>query len=779
MTAPDATIRLRTLGSLQLHDAGGDEMRSLLAQPRRVALLVYLVLATPRGYHRRDKLVALFWPDQDESRARNALSQAVHFLRRSLGADAILSHADDEVGVNRELFWCDALDLEAAVSAGHWEEALELYRGAFLDAVHVSSAAPELEQWIDAERTRLGQQYANALERMAESREAVGDHDGAAVWLRKLAAHDPLNPRPALRLMRSLAAGGDTAAALRHARVHESMMRQELGAAVHPDITALSRELQATPRPGPLRASPPQSPVPPAPAMGSSSNAEPERPSPAPLGTHSSSGGLPPRRRMAMAVGGVGIATLAVLLASRHRQDAAIVTPPIQCLAVLPLENLSHDSTQEFFADGVTDAVITELARHEKLNVISRTSVMRYKRTTKPLPSIGRELNCDGLIEGTVTSDGNRVHVNAQLLYAPDDHHLWAMGYDGDLGDMLVLERAIADSIASQVHGVTTPVHSSPAPRVDPVAYGQYLRGRDAFRSRNPASLRQSIDLYKQSIARDSSFALGYAGLADAYRMLGGLGNAPRVPLTDSARMMATRALIIDSTLSEAHTSLAALLTDEAQWAGAEAEFRRAIDLEPGNSLAHQWYATLLATLGRKDDALQEIRRAGELDPLSQALRGAMVDIERYAGVRDSKTVLNNRADMVDPTHPGTVAFLSINLARSGRCAEAYAENRRAQELSPDNTTIRLTLAGVHKLCGKAAESRALLDSVEHRPDVARTAIYLAEFFAPTQPDSAFTWLERADWSMSSRFHLRTSPRLASLRNDPRYTRLLARMGLH
>ena len=792
MAGPGPTIRLRTLGSLQLHDAAGEEAQALLAQPRRVVLLVYLVLATPRGYHRRDKLLALFWPDHDETRARNALSQAVHFLRRALGADAVLSHADHEIGVNPDLLWCDGLEIEAAYSAGRWDEVLELYRGVFLDGVHISSAAPELEQWIDAERTHLGRRYAQALERMADAREAAGDHDGAVIWLRKLAAHDPVNSRAALRLMAALDAAGDRPGAIRHARVHEALVREQLGASVHPDIAALTRTLQSAAHSRPGRPEP--TPAPPASAQASvdstisangptTSVANTEAAKPAnsfrPLG-----GGALHRgpwrgvQRVAIALAGLAIVSLALLFASgRNRAD----TPsplPISCLAVLPLENLSHDSTQEFFADGVTDAVITELARHERLNVISRTSSMRYKRSTKPLPAIGRELNCDGLIEGTISTDGNRVHVNAQLLYAPDDHHLWAMGYDGEMSDMLALERQIADSIATQIHGVTTPARASPARRVDPVAYGQYLRGRDAFRSRNPASLRQAIDLYKQAIARDSTFALGYAGLADAYRFLGGLGYAPRAPLTDSARLMATRALILDSTLSEAHTALAALLTDEADWTNAEVEFKRAIDLEPGNSLAHQWYATMLATVARKDDALQEIRRASELDPLSQALQGAKVDIERYAGVRDSRVVLKERANMIDPTHPGTVATLSVNLARQGRCAEAYAENQKAQQLAPDNTTIRLSLVGVHMLCDRRADARALLDSIERRPDVARTGVFLAEVFAAKQPDSAFAWLDRTEWGMSSRFQLRVSPRLSPLRSDPRYTHLLERMGL-
>jgi TolB-like protein/DNA-binding SARP family transcriptional activator/Flp pilus assembly protein TadD len=767
-----STIRLRTLGSLQLHDATGEEVRSLLAQPRRIALLVYLAVAAPRGFHRRDTLLALFWPDHDEQRARNALSQAIHFLRRVLGAEAIISRGDDELGANAELLWCDAVAFEVAGGTGHLDEALELYRGPFLDGFHVSSAAAELDRWVDTERARLTQRYAQALDRMADAREAVGDSAGAAVWLRKLVASDPYGARATLRLMRSLAAAGDSTGAIQHARVHEALVREELGAAVDPGVAALVRTLQTAPQVEAVNLERTSSPAASITAPTEASVAA----AATPLTSTSRGWG---RRSSAIALGAVGVVAVGALALPRVRGASSLPPPPIHCLAVLPLENLNRDSTQEYFADGVTDAIITELARHEQLNVISRTSVMRYKRTTKPLPTIGRELNCDGLMEGTISIRGNHVHVNAQLLYAPDDRHLWAKGYDGELGDVLAIERQIADSIVSQVHGVTTPLQHAAAPKVDPVTYGQYLRGRDAFRSRNPASLRQAIALFKQTTARDSTFALGYAGLADAYRFLGGLGYAPRAPLSDSARLMAARALALDSTLSEPHTSLAALLTDDGEWARADAEFRRAITLQPGNSLAHHWYAILLATLDRKDEAVREIRRAEELDPLSQPIRGAKIDIERFAGV-SAAPVSPVRAALVDPTHPGTLASRSVNLARRGRCPEAYAENGRAQELAPDNTTMMISLVGVHMLCGRAAEGRALLDSVERRPDARAVGTLIAELFAAAnKPDSAFAWLERTEWRMQARYNLRVSPRLASLRSDARYPLLLARMGLH
>lgn len=774
-------IRLRTLGSLQLYDTAGDEVRAVLAQPRRAALLVYLAMAAPRGFQRRDRLLALFWADQDEVRARNALSQAIHFLRRALGADTILSRGDDEVTVSREKVWCDALELESALASGRTEEALELYRGPFLDGVHISSAAEDLERWIDDERTRFGEYYAQALKRMADEREAVGDHAGAAVWLRKLVVRDPLDPNAALRFMRALAAAGDNSGALRHARVHETLIREEIGCPVHPEIAAFRQTLLAEPQGSASTTEPIKPPSPLASSPSVSTSAEQALATP-PLGTTAAGRVTGTSRAVSMrgvyAAAAVTIISLGGFILPKIHRSASAAAPSIRCLAVLPLENLSRDSSREYFADGVTDAVITELARHERVIVISRTSVTRYKRSTKPLPVIGRELGCDGIIEGTVSTDGTRVHVNAQLLYAPGDRHLWAAGYDGELRDVLALERQIADSIAAQVHGVTTPQRRVPAQIVDPVAYGQYLRGRDLFRTRNPASLRQAVALFEQAIRRDSTFALAYAGLADAYRFLGGLGYAPRAALTDSSRMMAARALGLDNTLSETHTSLAALLTDDGDWPDAESEFRQAIALQPGNALAHQWYAIMLATVGRRGEALAEIRRAEVLDPLSQQIRGARVDIERFAGVRDTTRVLTERSRLLDPNDPGTVAMLSVNLARQGKCADAYVENERAQTLAPHNTAMLVSRVGVDMLCNRREEARALLDSVEHRPDAARNAVFIAQTFARNNPDSAFAWLNRCQWGTVSRFQLRVSVWLAPLRSDPRYAALLSRMGL-
>ena len=238
-------FRLRTLGVVDLRTTDGEEVRAVLAQPKRVALLAYLALATPRGWQRRDPMMALFWPERDAEHARNALNQAVFFLRRHLGADTIVARNAEEIRLNQGLLWCDAVAFEAALDAGNAEGALDVYGGPFLEGFHVSAAAAELERWVDGERDRMGREYARALQQMADEREAAHDRAGAIVWYRRLTAHDPLSSRAALGLIRTLAAAGERASAIQHARTHQTLLREELQAPPDREVTAFVSELQA------------------------------------------------------------------------------------------------------------------------------------------------------------------------------------------------------------------------------------------------------------------------------------------------------------------------------------------------------------------------------------------------------------------------------------------------------------------------------------------------------------------------------------------------------
>jgi DNA-binding SARP family transcriptional activator len=228
-------IRLRTLGALDLESADGQQLSAILAQPKRVALLAYLALARPGGFQQRDTLLALFWPERDSEHARNSLSQSLHVLRRALGADTLMSRNGDAIGIDPQLLWCDAVAFNEALDSGRTSDAVELYRGDLLEGFHVA-ASPEFEQWLAAERARLGGRYANAIEAIATAEEAVGKFGDAVVLWRRRAARDPYSSRVALRLMSALAAAGDSAAAIQHARVHETLLREELNAAPDAEI---------------------------------------------------------------------------------------------------------------------------------------------------------------------------------------------------------------------------------------------------------------------------------------------------------------------------------------------------------------------------------------------------------------------------------------------------------------------------------------------------------------------------------------------------------------
>jgi TolB-like protein/DNA-binding SARP family transcriptional activator len=783
-----SVLRLRTLGVLDLQAPDGSELRSVLAQPRRVALLVYLALATPRGPHRRDKLLALFWPDQDQAHARNALSQAVYFLRNALGADAVVSRTADELALDLSAVWCDALAFDEAVDARRYTDAVELYRGELLAGFHVAGAAAEFAGWLDTTRATYARRYESALQSIAAEREAAGDRAAVVVWRRRVAAHDPLNSDAALHLMRALAAAGDPGAAIRHARVHETLLREELDAPPDARITQLLKTLQAPPASTVSGQAPAPTPLPapavlpafdaasPATAIAVSSRSE----------TAPESAKHRPRARWRYAGGAVlGLAGAALgVFAFAHRRAPDVTS---SCVAVIPLASYSGDRSQDDLADAMTDALITELARYQRLSVISRTSMSHYKGTQKPLPEIARELGCNAVVEGSVVHEGSRVRVDAQLVNALTDRHLWAERYEREASELPGLERDIADAIAMQLHARDQsedsalggkPARAS-ARRADPIVYGLYLRGRDAALSRNPAGLRLAISLYKEALRRDSSFALGYAGLADAYRLAGGFGFMPLKFALDTAPAMARTALALDANLSEAHTSVAGTLTDAGDWPAAEREFRRALQLAPSNALAHHWYAALLITLDRQQEALREIRRARELDPLSQAIREMTTMLEVYIGIRSPTAPPLPPSAIVDPNHPGTAADRSVNLARAGRCSEAGAENTRAQQLAPDENMTLVSLVRVKLLCGDRAGAQSLLAKVERRPQIELQGVNVAEIHIKLgQIDSAFAWLGRTQWGMANRMHLRVDNDLKPLHADPRYRELLRKQNM-
>ncbi|PYV66047.1 MAG: hypothetical protein DMG97_30665 [Acidobacteria bacterium] len=451
----------------------------------------------------------------------------------------------------------------------------------------------------------------------------------------------------------------------------------------------------------------------------------------------------------------------------------------IRSIAVLPLENLSGDPAQEYFTDGMTDALVTELAQISSLRVISRTSVMRYKGTRKPLPDIAKELNVDGIVEGSVVQSAERVRVNAQLIEAATDRHLWASMYERSPGDVVILQSEVARAIAKAIQVQLTPQEQArlaQAQSVDPQAYEFYLRGRYFWNKRTEAALRKSIDYFRQAIQREPNYALAYAGMADAYIVRGDLS---REEQCSKAKAMARVALQMDEGLAEAHNALAmCLFSSDWDWVGAEREFQRAIALDPNYAWAHQWYGQFQHAMGRQNWAA-EVKRAGELDPLSLVIAGGGWYIE--SGQYDLAIDITRKKLELDPNYAGAYLALGRLYTLKGMYQEAIAQLQKGVDLSggaPESLSALGYTYGVSRKRNEALKILHQLTLLSKRRYVPRYQIALV-YVGLGEKDRAFDWLQKAvaDHSIPLVF-LRSAKEMASLRSDPRYAELLSRIGL-
>ncbi len=459
---------------------------------------------------------------------------------------------------------------------------------------------------------------------------------------------------------------------------------------------------------------------------------------------------------------------------------------PIHSIAVLPLDNLSGDPSEEFFADGMTDQLITDLAKVGSLRVISRTSVMQYKGARKALPAIARELNVDAIVEGSVVRSGQRVRVTAQLVQALTDQHLWAETYDRNLDDILKLQGEVADTIAQQVRAQLTPRQQAQirsAHVVNPAAYDAYLRGRLVFVNgyTKPDALRKAQDSFEESLHEDPNFALAYTGLADSYVYSAFAGAMPRDKAYQSAKAALAKAVQLDDSIGEAHDTLGLLSSDfDWDWNAADREFNRAIALAPSYSCAHEDRAMFLALMGRRAEALAEIKQIDQLDYGSSAAGSesfAYFELRDYAALIDA----SRRGLLFDPNSSFQHYMLGVGYEGTGKLAEAISEYKRASEMSQDIQSA-VALAHVYTASGEKGEAQKILRDLEHKAKQSSASPYaMATIYAGLgESDKAFASLEEAYTKRSLGFPswLQSDSVLDGLRPDPRFQNLLDRMGL-
>jgi TolB-like protein/Flp pilus assembly protein TadD len=458
----------------------------------------------------------------------------------------------------------------------------------------------------------------------------------------------------------------------------------------------------------------------------------------------------------------------------------------VRSIAVLPLQNLSNDPNQDYFSDGITDALTTNLAQIGALRVISRTSAMHFKGTRETLPEIGRELNVDAVVEGSITRSENRVRITAQLIDAQTDRHLWAKSYERELKDVLALQDEVARDIATEIRVRLTPEVQSRLSNsrvVDPEVYEDYLRGRYYWNRRTPEDVYRGIDYFQRAIAKDSNYALGYAGLADSYIVLAGYRIVSPKKVLPLAKAAALKALETDESLAEARTPLADFRAGyDFDFAGAEKEFKRAIETNPSYATAHSWYGEdVLAPLGRFPEALSELRQAEALDPLSRAINaihGYVLYLARDNGA--AITQLRKTLEL-DENFPQVHMYLGRVYVQNKMLAEALAEFKKADDLSRGEAFYRAWLSYGYAVSGQTSQARKILDELEKLSKQGYVSPYdiAAVWMGLGEREQTLKWLEAAYEDRAAYIEaINVEPIFEGLRSEPRFQDLVRRMNL-
>ncbi|HEX4536788.1 MAG TPA: winged helix-turn-helix domain-containing protein [Candidatus Acidoferrum sp.] len=455
-------------------------------------------------------------------------------------------------------------------------------------------------------------------------------------------------------------------------------------------------------------------------------------------------------------------------------------------LVVLPLENLSGDAEQDYFADGMTDELTANLAKIRSLRVISRSTAMAYKGTHKPLSEIARDLKVDAVVEGTVLKAGNRVRITAELVQVSTDHHLWADTYESQIGDVLALQNRVSSAIVDEIRINLSPEDKqrlAKNPSVSPDAYEDYLKGRYYWNRRSSEGFTKAIGYFEDATRRDPQYALAYAGLADCYGIIGATiyGSLPAAEAAPKAKAAAIRALEIDPSLAEAETSLAtAKFNYDWDWAGAAQGFQRAIQMDPRYATAYQRYSLYSIAMGRFDESLEQIKRARELDPLSISINSSL-GWRLYLARQYDRSIAQLRDTLeLDPSYEWPHFILGQAYEQKREFNLARAELQKAVELSHNSPLMISALAHADALSGNQEEALRLLQQLmaQSKKQYVSPFYVGVVYIALGKTETAIDWMEKAfaDHSNGLVF-LKVEPELDPLRSNPRFIALQERLN--
>ena len=745
-------------------------------QRHRLALLALLALAPARRLS-RDKLIAYLWPDRDAEAGRNLLKVSTYVLRSALGERALLSEGDD-LRLNPESLEIDVALFDVALERRDYPRAVELYKGPFLDGFFLPEAT-EFDSWSERERLRLAGGYRAALEALAQAAEDEKDFHGAVEHWRALAAHDPYDSAVAARLMSALVTVGNRAGALQHASVHERLLQAEFGVGLPPDIVTLVQRLKQAP----------------AAAAATSPPAVPDPTASPPLTENRESPALweQPRAARLIALTGVLVilAAVAVWALRRPAGPTAGATPGrTPAIAVLPFENVGS-AEDEYFAAGMTDEITSRLGAVRGLGVVPSRATERYARTSKTMREIGRDLGVDYVLLGSVRWAGEtqpaerKVRVTLELLRANDERQLWSTTYDRVIDDIFEVQSDIATQVVSRL-GVTLAEPErrqlSATPAANHEAYTLYLKGRYFWHKRTEARIQTAYDYFTQAVELDPGYSLAWSGIADVWIFRGWYSQlAPRETFP-KAKQAALRALQFDSTSAEAHASLAHIHFEfDHDWPAAEREYLRAIALKPSYAIAHHWYGGFLSGMGRHDEALQHAETARTLDPISPIIQTWKGLRYYFAGKYDAAIAEYGKALELDRDFAPAHWHLGWAYEQTGRFHEAIAAAQRALANDPQNLLYLASLGQAYAKAGKTTDARATLAQLADASKTRHVSAYHVAliYSALGDADTALDWLDRAFAEQSPWIgYLKVDPRVAALRGQPRFVRLLRKAEL-
>ena len=709
-------IELKILAPVELRGTAGNLEHSFLAGPKRLALLSYLILNRPRGMQRRDRLLPLLWPQKGQKNARNALSNLLYHIRQTLGDELLITRGTEELGIDRSKIYCDALEFETLIDQSDMQQAVKLYRSDLLEGLHVSGASPEFDQWIEGERERFRKSYGSALEELAEKDEKRGNLKEAARWWTLRSEAFPYDTPVVKRLIDILSAMGNRADALRKAGNHADFLQQELDLNRREIMDELIQD----------------------PGEASGKIIQP--------------------------------------VAAPNNNDA-LADLDFKTIAILPFEELGKHEETSNFAGGLHNDLLTRLSGISSLNVISRTSTLQYRNTSKPISRIARELDAGTVVEGSIQFRSGRVRLNIQLIDVKKDRHIWAETYDReftakhffDIQSELALK--ISDSLKANLTPDERKRVSEWAPTDDLEAHRLYTYGRRQLDQRTDKGIKRAVEYFQSAVEQDPKHALAWVGLADALTLQYDYGHADKEKNLPHAEEAIKRALDLDPILAEAHASMGLLHSNRHRGSAAIRELIRAVELQAGYAEAHNWLSWNYQLLGKPDKALESAKKAVNLNPLSPEAVSNLSVSYLYNGYPEKALSEALRAVELQPDWGTSAFYHGLALYELNRYSEAIPVLQDLSTPWAGNGPFA-TFALCHIKNNETYKAKQIMNELKEKGDIFSTGLIYAALGNSDRALELFQQIEHwDDWETLSIHHLYTEI-LKPIKKDPRFKKI-------